>query len=217
MMVMHVDEKILKILREGRSSAYLSGRELGRQLSLSRTAIWKHIKSLRKAGYDIESRPSQGYRLKELSKPFNELEMTAELETRIIGRPLFYYPKVESTSSVALEMAENESPEGTTIIADCQEKGRGRMGRSWESPPGFNIYLSLILRPTFPPVNGSHMTFLAANAVVKAIKKLPFTLLPQIKWPNDILINNKKVAGILTEMNSEMDRINFIILTALRN
>lgn len=212
MMVKSVDEKILDVLRRGDNGLYFSGRELGRKLSLSRTAIWKHIKGLRKAGYNIESRPSQGYRLKESSKPFNELEMTADLETRVMGRPLFYFQKVESTSAVALELAEKKSPEGTTVIADYQEHGKGRMGRSWESPPGVNLYLSLILRPPFSPVHGSQMTFLAANAVVKSIKKLPFLTSPEIKWPNDILINNKKVAGILTEMNSEIDRINFIIL-----
>lgn len=212
MVVKSIDEKILDVLRRGDKGLYFSGRELGRKLSLSRTAIWKHVKGLRKVGYNIESRPSQGYMLKESSKPFNELEMTAALETRVMGRPLFYFPKVESTSTVALELAEKKSPEGTTVIADHQENGKGRMGRSWESPPGVNLYLSLILRPSFSPIHGSQMTFLAANAVVKSIKKLPFFTSPKIKWPNDILINNKKVAGILTEMNSEMDRIHFIIL-----
>jgi len=151
-MVKSVDEKILDVLRRRHDGLYFSGRELGRKLSLSRTAIWKHIKGLRKAGYKIESKSSQGYRLKESSTPFNELEITADLETRVVGRPLFYFQKVESTSAVALELAEKKSPEGTTVIADYQEKGKGRMGRNWESPPGVNLYLSLILRPPFSPV-----------------------------------------------------------------
>ncbi|MFQ5900895.1 MAG: biotin--[acetyl-CoA-carboxylase] ligase [Thermodesulfobacteriota bacterium] len=206
------DKTILNILKKGDKKVYHSGESLSRSLGLSRTAIWKHIRKLRDSGYRIEARPSQGYRLECLHIPFNKPELTAGLETLVMGRPLHFYRDVESTNYIASELAQNGAPEGTCVIADYQKRGKGRMGRAWESPPGVNLYLSLILRPALSPVDAPRLTFLAANAVIETIKKTLPSLHPEIKWPNDILINDKKTAGILTEMNSEVDRINFVIL-----
>lgn len=215
-----IDRKIIKTLQDKYLYAgikqgkdrYLSGKELAAKLGVSRTAVWKRIKRLKERyGYPIESRPSQGYRLSQGHLPFNDLSLSLDLESSLIGRPLYFYHTVESTNDIAYKMAKDGYPEGTAIIADLQEKGRGRMGRRWQSPPGVNIYTSLILRPPISPLKAPQITFVSAIAVAETIKGFCPGLSPKIKWPNDILINYKKVSGILTEMNSEMDRVDFII------
>ena len=205
------DEKILSLLKES-GDGFLSGAELGATLGLSRTAVWKHIQGLRQEGYSIEGIPSHGYRLKPSETIFNEFELTSVLDTSLLGRPLIFHQNTDSTNKVACAMAEEDAPEGTAVIADCQGHGKGRMGREWVSPPGVNLYLSIVLRPTIDPARAPQLTFLAAVATIECIRKTLSDLNPVIKWPNDILINSKKVCGILTEMNSELDRVHFVIL-----
>ena len=205
------DERILSVLK-GRGERYLSGAELGDTLGLSRGAVWKHIQGLRREGYPIEGIPSHGYRLRPSETLFNELELSSALDTAVMGRPLLFLRETDSTNRRAYRMAEEDATEGTTVIADRQKNGKGRMGREWVSPSGVNLYLSIVLRPAIDPARAPQLTFVAAVATLEAIKKSLPDLNPVIKWPNDILINSKKVCGILTEMSSEVDRVRFVVL-----
>ena len=203
--------KILDIFR-ARQGDVVSGEELSSSLDVSRTAVWKHIKSLKDLGYGIEAVPSQGYRL--ISVP--DIPIPAEIETGLatqrIGRGhIICFRETGSTNEVAFRLAEEGAAEGTVVIADCQNHGKGRLGRRWESPPGVNLYCSVILRPDIMPLQASQLTFLSAVAVAEAIEETS-PIRPSIKWPNDLLVRGKKVAGLLNEMSAETEKVNFIIL-----
>ncbi len=209
---MDVDARILDILSKGKGG-YLSGEDIADKLGISRAGVWKRIRILKERyKYPIESKISQGYRLSEPYLPLDETRLISSLSSGIMGRRLHLLRSVDSTNTIAYEMALKGAEEGTVVIADSQDKGRGRLGRRWESPPGVNIYLSLILRPTITPSHAPHLTFISSIALVDTIKKNCPGLEPLIKWPNDIIINHRKVAGILTEMNSEMDRVIFVVI-----
>lgn len=205
-----LDEKILRLLKENRGE-YVSGAEIGKYLDLSRTAVWKHMEGLRKAGYDIEAAPNLGYRL--LSSPdlMTPAEIGTGLRTKYIGKKVHAFSLTDSTNTKAFELALHGAPEGTVFVAEGQRKGKGRLGRKWESPKGVNIYTSIVLRPRIIPSSASQMTLLAAVASARAIEKST-KILPDIKWPNDLLIRGRKVAGILMEIDSEADMVNFIVL-----
>lgn len=205
-----LDEKILKLLKENRGD-YLSGTEIGKNLDLSRTAVWKHIGSLRDAGYNIEATPNLGYRLESSPDILTPVEIGTGLRTKVIGKKVHAFSITDSTNSKAFELAHHGAPEGTVVVAEGQKKGKGRLGRRWESPKGVNIYTSIVLRPKIAPSSASQITLLAAVAAARAIEKTT-KILPDIKWPNDLLIRGKKVAGILMELDSEADMVNFIIL-----
>ncbi len=205
-----LDEKILNILRNSPDD-YVSSEELCKLADVSRTAIWKHIEKLRSDGYDIDAAPHLGYRLVSVPDSLIPSEVKWKLNTKILGREIISYKKVDSTNDVAYSLAEKGAKEGVVILADEQAKGKGRHGRPWASPPKGGIYLSCILRPHITPNEIPKITMLAAVAIAKSIRKV-FGLPAMIKWPNDILINNKKVCGILTEMKAEQDRVDFIVL-----
>jgi len=204
-----VDARILELFRSG--DGFVSGETLSRLLGVSRTAVWKHVKGLRASGYRIEAVPAKGYRLLASPKTLNRLDITAGLATRRIGSQVSCLKETESTNSVAFRLAEEGAPEGTVVIADAQTAGKGRLGRIWLSPPGVNVYLSVVLRPPITPLAACQLTFLSVVAVARAIEKCT-PLTPQIKWPNDILISGKKVAGLLNEMNAETEKVNFVVL-----
>ena len=204
-----VDGRILELFRAG--DGFASGAALSRTLGVSRTAVWKHIKGLRSQGYRIEAVPARGYRL--LSSPdlLTPLDLSAGLVTRRIGSRLVCLKETESTNAVAFRLAEEGAPEGTVVFADAQSAGKGRLGRVWLSPAGVNLYCSVVLRPPISPVAACQLTFLSVVAVARAIESCT-ELAPQIKWPNDILISGKKVAGLLNEMNAETEKVNFVVL-----
>ena len=202
-------ENILFALK--RSGGYISGEELSRQLNISRAGIWKHIRQLRRMGYDIVAVPHIGYRLVSAPDKLLPFEVCFELGTRFIGRKVFYYEALDSTMDVAFRLAMDGEPEGCVVCADSQLKGRGRMGRRWASPKGSGVYLSVILRPSLHPSDASRLTLLAAVAVCDAVKEV-CGFCPSIKWPNDLLVGSRKLAGILTELNAEADRIRFVII-----
>lgn len=204
-----IDRQILELFRERNGT--VSGTELGDILNVSRTAVWKHITTLRKQGYLIESRHAAGYRLLESPDLLTPASVTAGLGTKRLGQQVICLPETGSTNNDAYRLAEDGASEGTVILADSQNQGKGRLGRSWHSPPGLNLYCSLVLRPPIPPVAAFHLTFLSAVAVARTIEA-ESTLRPVIKWPNDILINDAKVAGLLNEMSAETERIRFVIL-----
>ena len=206
--------EIIKSLRAGRLSpdeqGYTSGQRLSDGLGISRTAVWKHIQSLRKMGFEIEASPSKGYRLSASSHPFNSVEISSLLTTGTIGNKIFFYDKLESTNRRAFELGRAGAEEGAAVIADSQSHGKGRVGRQWLSPPGVNLYTSLIFRPAIRPQEAHSLTFLMAVAVAEAVS-LFCPVKPSVKWPNDVLIGTRKVAGILLEMSSEADRVHFIV------
>ncbi len=200
-------EKILQLLNK---KDFISGKNLAMQLKVSRTAIWKQIKILKNYGYNIESVKNRGYRL--ISQPdIPRYEMLSPLlNTEYIGKKIVYFEKIDSTNIYAKKLAKKGVSEGCVVIADMQEKSRGRKDRIWSSPKN-GLWFSVILHPKIPPNNAMMITMAASISVVEAIKKRT-NLKPMIKWPNDILVNSKKICGILTELDAEMDCINYIIL-----
>lgn len=200
---------ILRLFRD--KGGFVSGEYFSRELGVSRTAVWKHITSLRELGHVIEAVPSQGYKLISSPELLDSGEINAHLKTVRVGIRLECLKQTTSTNSDAFRNAEEGAPEGTVIIADAQIGGKGRRGRVWSSPAGVNLYCSVVLRPLIMPHEAPQLTFLSAVAVARAIEQTT-DLIPEIKWPNDILIGGKKVAGLLNEMSAETDGINFIIL-----
>jgi BirA family biotin operon repressor/biotin-[acetyl-CoA-carboxylase] ligase len=205
-----MDDEILKLLRKS-PSAFLSGEEVSHRLKVSRTAVWKRINHLRNLGYEIEASTRSGYRLIQSPDLLTPSEIKPLLKTKWVGKKIHHFHSLDSTNSKAYQLALNGAEEGEVVIAESQEKGRGRLGRQWFSPPFLNLYLSVILRPKIPPHQASLITLMAAVATADAIQKFS-GLLPLIKWPNDILLRDRKVAGLLNEIHSEMDRIHFVIL-----
>ncbi|WP_422485535.1 biotin--[acetyl-CoA-carboxylase] ligase [Gudongella sp. DL1XJH-153] len=199
--------KILDRLHE--EEDFLSGEKLSEEFGLSRTAIWKHMKSLKEDGYQIEAVTRKGYRLVSSPDIVNYDEIKEILHTQVIGKKVVYFRSLESTNKTAKEIAAI-SREGTIVVAEQQTKGRGRLGREWISPNRKGLYFSVILKPDTDPTKVAKLTLLGAAAVNKGF--LDMGIESEIKWPNDIIINGKKVAGILTEMNCELGTINHIIL-----
>ncbi|MBE0597609.1 MAG: biotin--[acetyl-CoA-carboxylase] ligase [Desulfuromonadales bacterium] len=202
-------EEILRLFRRG--GDLVSGEELSRILGISRTAVWKQIRLLREQGYVIEAVPSRGYRLTSTPDLLLPAEIRAGLDTQIIGREIVYLAEADSTNLRASLLGEAGSVEGTVVIADQQSAGKGRLGRRWSSPPGVNLYTSVLLRPPISPRSAPQLTFLSAVATAWAIEETS-GLEPQVKWPNDILLGGKKVAGLLNEMSAETDRVHFVVL-----
>ncbi len=205
-----LDEKILKILRSSKDE-YISGEEICRSAGVSRAAIWKHMEKLREDGYEIDASPHLGYRFVRAPDRLIPSEVKLGLRTKVLGQEVISYAKLDSTNDLAYELAAKGAREGTLILAEEQMKGKGRLGRNWVSPPKSGIYMSVVLRPKMPPNEISRITLLAAVSVAKAIRRLS-GLEAMITWPNDILINRKKVCGILTEMRAEQDTIDFIVV-----
>lgn len=192
-------------------TGFISGERISKELGVSRTAIWKHICALRKNNYKIEAVPSRGYRLISSPDNINPDMIASNLSGERIGRHLDAFKTTASTNADAFRLAEEGAIEGTVIIAETQTGGKGRRGRVWTSPAGVNLYCSVILRPPIMPHEAPQLTFLSAVATARAIEQIT-NLIPEIKWPNDILISGKKVAGLLNEMSAETDGVNFVIL-----
>ena len=201
--------RILEMLRNRQGR--LSGAKISKILGISRSAIWKHINALRREGYQIDAKSACGYQLIAVPSHLTSWEIQAGLGTEQIGKKVHFFPDVDSSNMVAFQLALNEASEGEVVVVEAQHAGKGRMGRQWESPAGVNIYLSIILRPLFPPSKIPLITLMTAVACAEAIEETT-GVLPAIKWPNDLLIGEKKIGGILTEADMEMDRINFVIV-----
>lgn len=202
---MNNNEEIIRLLKE--KEDFVSGAEIADTLKVTRTAVWKKINILRKKGYIIEASPSKGYKLlrsPELS--IDEIRDTISDWSTIIGREILFFNTINSTNTYAMELAEKGYPEGTTIIADAQTGGKGRLGRKWLSPPGKNLHMSIILRPAISPRDAAILTVMSAVACASAIKRL-LSIPVSIKWPNDLMVSDRKLGGILTEMKADIDRI----------
>lgn len=203
-------EEILRLFRQN-EGAFLSGAQISRALGVSRTAVWKQIGLLRDLGYAIEALPSRGYRLTGSPDTLLAAELRVGLATRRIGREIVYLESTDSTNRYAEELAGQGAAEGCVVIAERQSAGRGRLGRRWESPPGVNLYLSALLRPTILPWDAPQLTFLSAVAVARAVAEAS-GLEPEVKWPNDVLLGGRKVAGLLNEMRAETEGIHHVVL-----
>ena len=201
--------KIIEILRKG--GEYVSGEEISKDLKISRAAIWKNIEILRKKGYGIEAMPRVGYKITNFPDKLIPEEIQCGLKTKILGKKIYYYETLGSTMDVAFELGLQGAKDGTVVCSESQTNGKGRMGRSWCSPKQKGIYFSTILRPEIHPVDVAKITFLSSVAVCEAVKDI-CSVDAKIKWPNDILIDNKKVAGILIELNAEVDSVKFVVI-----
>jgi BirA family biotin operon repressor/biotin-[acetyl-CoA-carboxylase] ligase len=208
---MSTKDQLLLCLKEEKGS-WFPGELLGKRLKISRTAVWKHICALKEEGYIIESSRKKGYALRETPDCLLEREICEGLKNRVIGkRGIVHFNETDSTNIRAEHLADNGAPEGMVVVAERQTQGRGRRGRVWFSPADEGIYASVILRPDIPPNEAPRLTLLTAVAIAEAIRSC--TSLPAaIKWPNDIFVGGKKVAGILTEIRAEMDRIHYIVI-----
>lgn len=191
--------QILQALRQ--RSDYVSGERLSGLLGVSRVSVWKHIRSLKKDGYVIEASP-RGYRL--VTSP----DLLLPCEFPDLEQRMHYFPEIGSTMDAARELAKKGAREGTIVIAEAQTRGRGRLSREWLSPEG-GIYFTIVLRPRISPAYAPRINLMASVAVAATIRKL-FGLRAELKWPNDVLIEGKKVCGILAEMDAEMDVVNFV-------
>lgn len=201
--------ELLTMLRE--TNDYVSGQKICETFGVSRTAVWKAVNQLRNSGYEIEAVSNKGYRLLSVPDVLNQNELLSRRKTKWIGKDTLCYETIDSTNAQAKRLAEAGYGDGTLIVADHQEAGRGRRGRSWETPAGTNIAMSLLLKPEINPNNASMITLVAALAVSKAITQITGESAP-IKWPNDIVMNGKKVCGILTEMSAQFDYVNHIVV-----
>jgi BirA family biotin operon repressor/biotin-[acetyl-CoA-carboxylase] ligase len=203
------EEMILSFLAEG-GEDYVSGATLSDKLGLSRTAVWKHVEQLRRLGYRIDAQASRGYRLLEVPDTLTALEVGPLLATRELGRTLHHYDELDSTNVKAFELAHEGGFHGEVIVAEHQTAGKGRRGRSWVSPPGKSLAMSVIVRPEIPPSRAPELTLVTAVALAETLKDSGVDA--RIKWPNDVQIAGKKVAGILTELSADTERVHFVIL-----
>lgn len=201
--------ELLRILRE--SDGYVSGQQLCRHFGVSRTAVWKTVCRLKAEGYEIQAVRNRGYRICEAPDLMTAEEVESRLHTRTLGRNCIYLNRVDSTNNYAKRIAEEGAKEGTLVIAEEQTGGKGRRGRGWIAPRNVNVMMTLLLRPRIQPRNASMLTLLMAMAAVRAIREVT-GFQAGIKWPNDVVAGGRKVCGILTEMSSEPDYINYVVI-----
>ena len=202
-------ERLLEMLAE-REGDFLSGEEASRRLGISRTAVWKHIRRLVEEGYTIEACRNRGYRLAGSPDRLTAAGLLQRLNTKVLGRRLHLYDEVGSTQDTAKRLAEEGAPEGTLVIAELQTSGRGRMGRSWLSPKGKGLWMSLVLRPDVPVLCTPQLTLLVAVALCRSLRRQT-GLDIGIKWPNDLLVDGRKISGILLESSAEEERLRHVI------
>lgn len=201
--------EILRLLKE--NDTYISGQQLCEQFHVSRTAVWKVIEQLKREGYQIEAVRNKGYRLIDSPDVMSRAEIESLMKTAWAGKNVIYYDEIDSTNNRAKEYGEKGSPHGMLFVADKQVAGKGRRGRSWESPAGSSIYMTILLHPEILPTKAPQLTLVMAMAVADGIQKMT-GLETKIKWPNDIVVNGKKICGILTEMSTEIDYINYVVI-----
>lgn len=202
-------QEVLESLKNNNGD-FVSGQVISEKLGVTRASIWKYINALKAEGYNIESSSRKGYRLLENADKLTQQEIEGYLTTSFIGKTISHFDTIDSTNIKAKKLAQEGANEGAIIISEEQTAGRGRLGRQWTSPKSKGIWLSIILRPNLEPMNVSNITLLGAAAVNKALSE--FNIHTQIKWPNDIMLNGKKICGILTEMSCELNAINYIVM-----
>lgn len=208
-----MSQKTMLALLRNASGGYVSGEQVSEQLGLSRAAVWKAVDALRRRGYEIEAKAGAGYRLVSAPDAVTEEEIRACLPTGMADRPLHCFEEIDSTNTYLKKLAITGAPHGTAAVADSQTAGRGRMDRVFQSPKGKGIYLSVLLRPQLPPQKLLPVTALCGVGVCRAVEKV-CGVSPQLKWPNDPVVNGKKLCGVLTEMalEGETGRLQYLVL-----
>lgn len=205
------EELVLAFLAEA-ADEFVSGEAISDKLGLTRAAVWKHVEALRSQGYRIDAVPARGYRLAGIPDRLTPLELRPLLNTHDVGRVVHWSEELGSTNDRAKELAEEGVDHGEVVVAEAQTAGRGRRGRSWASPPRRNLYFSVVLRPDLPPVRAPELTLVGSVALCDALRQAGVDA--GIKWPNDLLASGKKIAGILTELAAEPDRVSWVVLGA---
>lgn len=200
--------EILKLLKE--SDGYISGQELCEKFGVSRTAVWKVINQLKEEGYEIEAVRNKGYILKGSADVLSKEELESTIHTKWAGARVAFFEEIDSTNNAIRRLAEQGAPHGTLAVAERQLGGKGRRGRVWTSPAGVGIWMSMLLRPQIDPLAASMLTLVMALATRKGIENAT-DLKSEIKWPNDLVLNKKKICGILTEMSTELMEIQYVI------
>ncbi len=202
-------EKVINILIDN-SDKYISGEYMSDILGLSRASVWKHIKALKTEGFDIKSKAGHGYRLyRKEKRGLSSYEIKHQLKTSYMGQEVYYFESIDSTNIYANTIA-NQAPEGAVVVSKKQTQGKGRSGKIWVSDYDQGIYFSTILKPSIPISRASFLTQVAGAALATSLEKLGVAC--QIKWPNDLVLNGRKIAGILTEMRAEIESISYIIV-----
>lgn len=202
-------EDILSVLKQN-AGTYVSGQSLSEKLNVSRTSVWKYINALKEDGYIIESVSKKGYRLISSPDILTYDEISPFLQTSKIGREIFHFEILDSTNDKAKELALRKGLDGALVISEEQTTGKGRLGRHWVSPRHKGIWMSIILKPDLEPAVVPRITHISAASVISALKELGIHAL--VKWPNDIILNGKKICGILTEMSGEINKIAYIVV-----
>lgn len=203
-------EKIKEIFLES-NDQYISGEDISRRLDISRTAVWKQIEKLKEEGYQFEAVRRKGYRLLNNPDDLSPKLILNKLKTNWLGQNIIYYKEIESTQKEAHELAKRYFAHGTVVIADRQSNGKGRLGRTWHSEKGKGLWFSVILRPEFGYQQAPLITLYTSIMIIRTLEKL-YQIKLSIKWPNDIYYNGKKIAGILTELHGEQDKIDYLII-----
>src|SRR5512138_2373785 len=205
------EELVLSFLAEA-GDEFVSGEAISDKLGLTRAAVWKHVEALRSQGYRIQAVPARGYRLAEVPDSLTPLELRPLLNTHDVGQVIHWYEEIGSTNDRAKELADAGAEHGEVVVAEAQTAGRGRRGRTWASPARKNLYLSVVLRPDLPPARAPELTLVASVALCDAIRQAGVEA--GIKWPNDLLAGGRKIAGVLTELAAEPDRVHWVVLGA---
>ena len=200
--------EILKLLKE--TDGYISGQELCEKFGVSRTAVWKVINQLKEEGYEIEAVRNKGYILKGSADVLSKEELESTIHTKWAGTQVAFFEETDSTNNEIRRLAEQGAPHGTLAVAERQLGGKGRRGRVWTSPAGVGIWMSMLLRPQIDPMAASMLTLVMALSTRRGIEKAT-GLKSEIKWPNDLVLNKKKICGILTEMSTELMEIQYVI------
>ena len=213
---MDIKTSILRMIRQ--SSGYVSGQSLCEALGVSRTAVWKYVNQLKEEGYEFDAVSNKGYRIVKYPDIITREEIESMLPEGLAVTNVVYYHETDSTNTRAKQAAEDGEKSGTLFITECQTGGRGRRGRTWESPAGSGIWMSLLLRPEIKPFDASMLTIVAAMGMKDAIEEIigdgagKDGIHCKIKWPNDIVLGDRKICGMLTEMSAETDWINYVVI-----
>jgi len=208
---MSLDAQILQALRAA-ADGTVSGAELSQRLGVSRAAIWAHIEDLRALGYDVEASPHLGYRLLSAPDVLHADDLMSRLAgSQVIGRDIRVFQETTSTNDVIERLARDGVKEGAVVFAESQTKGRGRLGRQWVSPTKAGLWFSVLLRPGLRPHDTTQLVVASATALRRAIETHT-GLKAEIKWPNDVLFQGRKLAGILTELSAELDRVKHVVV-----
>lgn len=202
-------QRLIELLSQS-SDKYISGQDLSNRLGISRSAIWKHMNQLKEDGYAIISQPKKGYRIMAAPDKLSENTLSWGLNTVWLGKKIIHHTSLPTTQNLAHQLAQEGATHGTIVVADEQTEGKGRMGKRWRSNEG-TISMSMILRPNLLPYLTPQLTLLTATVVAEVLKEMTHVNV-QIKWPNDLLIDGKKMTGILTEMQAEQDKVQYIII-----